>query len=260
MADALRRLRQEASTLKSAKDEATVPAVPDFATRFQSPLHPQLLSEAMIAPADRDSFVDAYVRWQLTSFQPSLPEMDDREFIAFMAAAPAMIPSPRAEAATVRVFQRAREAQSISPAALKQLRDLASQLEAQTATAQTMNRSAIGFRDWVATQLGETGHRPRLWMLERCAATAVAGFPVGQLKSQITTEFRESVADRSFTQPQRELVAQQAARLVDLERTIVDSIVFTATGGVEVSFQRVRIDADDVARWTDRLGVPRTVD
>jgi hypothetical protein len=256
MADALRRLTQEARSLRSADDAAALPDAPDFAARFQKPLHPALLSESIAEPADDDPFIDAYVRWQLTSLDPALPEMDDREFIELMASAPAMIMSPRAEQATVRVFQRASNADVIAPAELQQLRELAARLDAQTALAIRMNTPAAGFRDWVATKLGESGHRPRLWMLERCAATAVAGYPIGQLKSQITTNFRDSHADRSFTQPQRELVSQQAQRLVGIDRTMVNSIVFTAAGGVKVSFQRVRIDADDMSRWLVRLGVP----
>ena len=79
----------------------------DYATRFPSEIPLRDLSEAIAAPVDPEPFIDAYVRWQLTSFKPSLPDLDDRQFMALIANAPALVANPKADSAVISRFELA---------------------------------------------------------------------------------------------------------------------------------------------------------
>src|SRR5687767_11795008 len=45
----------------------------DYAQRFPADIPLRDLTEAIASAVDSEPFIDAYVRWQLTSFNPSLP-------------------------------------------------------------------------------------------------------------------------------------------------------------------------------------------
>ena len=83
--------------IEAQKNELLPTLSPDFAKRFGHQIPQADLTQAILVRTHPDPFVDAYVRWQLTSFDPSLPQLSDQEFANFMDAIPALIPNPRAE-------------------------------------------------------------------------------------------------------------------------------------------------------------------
>ncbi len=94
LATAIKSLLEEA---RLAKTEEELPRQnADFARQAgQQPLPPIIVGRQLIRRADRDPFVDAYVRWQLTSFEPALPEMNDRAFERFLCELRPMLEYPR---------------------------------------------------------------------------------------------------------------------------------------------------------------------
>jgi hypothetical protein len=226
---------------------------PDFASRFDGAIDPDRLVETLTHRSHPDPFVDAYVRWQLTSFDPDLPELDDRAFLELMRHAPTMIENPRADPETVAVFRRVGRAGPLSARDRERLRELTRRLEGRAAEAEILNRPAVGFRRWVGAKLGDRGPRPRQWRLERCAATVAAGWPAASIKSAITRDLGTSASDQSLSGPERRTVAALAQRLSGLERRFVDQVTCLADGSVRVTFSTTGVDEDDVARWIGRL-------
>jgi len=242
-----------AEAVEIQRGDRTLSEKPDVVSRTLSELDLAIIGQSLVERIHREPFVDAYVRWQLSSFDPPLPEMDDRAFGMFMDRAPPLIENPRAAQETVAVFRRAEQAGPLRESDTKKLHDLTLELDLQTATVEAMNRPALEFRDWVQSKLGERGPRRCEWLLERCAATVRAGWSARAAKTEITQRFGEAAADQTLTKPEKELIAQRTRMLDGLQREFVNEINFMADGSARISFSRTAVDDKDVRKWLDRL-------
>ncbi len=251
--EAIRRLTAEAGDVKA--DRRTLGDEADFADRFELPLEGPALAEAIARPAHRDPFVDAYVRWQLTSFDPAVADFDEGRFADLARRAPPLIENPRAERKAVSTFRRAAAAGPLPQRDRDRLREMEAEIEQRTARALLLNRPATGFRAWVQEKLGARGPRPRQWLLAWCAATINAGWSTRSIKTAITRGFEAGGSDPSFTAAQRRLVAEQARHLIGRRRAAVGKVTFMADGSVRATFSTAGVDASDVGRWVDALGI-----
>ncbi len=251
--EAIRRLTAEAREVMAGRrtlgDEA------DFAARFERAPEVRKLVEALSRPAHGDPFVDAYVRWQLTSFDPALADLDEKRFADLARRAPPLIENPRAERKAVSTFRRAAAAGPLPQRDRDRLREMEAEFVQRTARARRLNRPATGFRAWVQEKLGARGPRPRQWLLAWCAATINAGWSTRSIKTAITRGFEAGGSDPSFTAAQRRLVAEQARHLIGRRRAAVGKVTFMADESVRVTFSTAGVDAGDVRRWVEALGV-----
>ncbi len=250
----IKQLTREAQRFQN--DPSGLPGEPDFARRFDGTIEADDLERALCRRTHRNPFIDAYVRWQLTSFADdsrALGELDEQLFGAFLRHAPTLVANPRADRDLVALLKRGNESGPLSGADLRRLQRLERQLNQMTKRAELLNRPAIGFYEWAPEKLGLTGPRPRQWLLCRCAATIAAGWPARAIKSAISRAFTESVSDPRFTPAQRRVVAAQSRRLIGLDRTIINQMTFLADGSLRVSFSRSRVEAKDVEVWVERL-------
>ncbi len=233
-----------------------MPSEADFAARFNKPIDETRLLKTLTDRVNRDPFLDAYCRWQLTSFcttRPGFLDLDDRDFLRFLRRAPAMIKNPRADPKTLAVFEAARAAGSLSNHQLKRLRHLNDELVHRTAKARALSEPAGHFYEWVQEQLGDAGPRPRQWLIVRCARTITAGWPTRAIKTEMTRDFTEIATDRRFSPAERHLVARQVRALAGLNRQSVNKVTFMADGSVRVTLSTSGVDKGDVKRWTERL-------
>lgn len=230
---------------------------PDYASRCSQTLTPEEVGETIVQRTHRDAFIDAYVRWQLTSFDPPLPAMDDRAFAKFMDAAPKRIDNPRAEANVVEYFERIESAGKLPPRELERCRASVIELEKRTKLAELMNRPADEFFDFISEKLGPTGVQPRLWLLAECAGTVSAGWSTRSVKMRISKSFAAAATETDFTGEHKRLIEVQARKLVELERRYVNEVTLLAGGSVNVTFSTVRVTSNDVDKWVNRLmGIP----
>ncbi len=251
LATAIKTLLDEA---RLAKTEEQLPRQDaDFARRAsQPPLPPLIVGRQLIRRADRDPFVDAYVRWQLTSFEPTLPEMTDREFERFLGELPPMLENPRANGSLLRDVNAALRAGVLGESTQAALRCRLDAVAAQTGRARTMNRPAMNLYDWVANQLPQTGARALQLQLARLDALVDAGWPSDTAKSHLEDLFHASARDRSFTSDQRRHVASQAQRLAGRTRVFLTSARIDQ-GALVAQFNDTGVYDFDVKRWTKAL-------
>lgn len=226
---------------------------PDFRTRFGSDITPADLATIIVQRQHDDPFIDAYIRWQLTSFDPPLPEMDDATFLRMLDATPAMVENPKAALDALDTAAQLDRAGRLTAAQTLKLRAYVESLNERTMMAEEMNRPALEWRLWMAEKLGEAGARPRLWRVEGLAATIMAGWPVSDLKGDISRDFTRSVDDDTFTPEQRQSVILQLSRLIGPGRRIFDDVTYFADGSVEVKMRTSSVDRDDVENWRRRL-------
>lgn len=242
---------------EEAKRAMMLPATrPDFASRFPHELSEADVVRGICRRGHRDPFVDAYVRWQLTSFDPPLPKLveeDDEAFLQLMNEAPPLVENPAAHPPTIALFERAGEAGPLPPAHAENARRAWAALQERGRLVEEMNRPAMEWRAWIAEKFGVTGARPRQWMAEELATSIAGGWPVTSIKSRMSREYSRSAPDASFTGPQREWLVRQISTLLGRERRYVREVTFFANGDLEVTIGTAGIDEDDLANWRDRL-------
>lgn len=254
---ALRELTRQlvAEAQQAMREGAMEHRQPNAAERFDDPIGESDLQRAIVERQHREPFIDAYIRWQLTSFDVDLPEMSPQEFAQFVESAPVMIENPRGDSRVIAMFSRAADAGPLSPSDMAQLREVNRTLDRQTEIAEAMNVPAVEFREWVAAKLGGEGRGPRrlLWMLENCAAAINAAWPPANYKRTITQSFSASESDASITDQDRHDLAQQAGRLAGLKREFINQVTFMADGSVRVTMSTAAVTNRDVENWTRRL-------
>ncbi len=129
-----------------AKKNQQLPTLsPDFAQRFDREIPDADLSQAILEPTHRDPFVDAYVRWQLTSFDPALPEFNDQQFADFMDNIPALVQNPRADPQIIDTLERLAESAVLPAQRLQQLQADIAELDRRTTITAQFNEPAISF-------------------------------------------------------------------------------------------------------------------
>lgn len=208
---------------------------------------------AMVRRQHRDPFVDAYIRWQLTGFDVTLPEISDRDFITFMDNAPAFVENPAADPRIVSFFEQAERAGAHAPDRVEFIRRAQAEMETKQREAVRLNEPATKYREWVAEQLGETGVRPRQWMMEELAAKIAAGWPVSDIKGAMSRAYSDSVNDETFTPEQRAMLVNQLKTIIGPGRRWVKEITYLASGEVKVAVWTSSVDMGDVENWTNRL-------
>jgi hypothetical protein len=243
-----------AAEAETARDMERLPHdEPNLASRINSTIPPADISIAVVQRQHDDPFADAYIRWQLTSFGAALPEMDDATFLRMMDAAPALREHPRASQAVLDLAALVEERGVLSARDIERLREYVDSMNHESMIVEELNRPAREWRAWVAGQLGKTGYRPRLWMVEDLAARIRAGWPASDLKADMSRDFTNSVADGTFTPEQRHDVILHLSRLIGPGRRYLHDVTYFAGGRVEVSFRTVAVDRDDVETWRKRL-------
>lgn len=226
----------------------------DYATRFPAEIPLRDLTEAIAAPVDSEPFIDGYVRWQLTSFKPSLPDLDDRQFLTFIGEAPALVANPKADPAFMKTFEQAEVAPSLSQQQIVELRLAKVELERRVALADSFNLPAREYRKWLADQFPASRVRQYCLAIEECAAITGSGWPPRTIKFKITKIMKHAGDDSSITQAQRQFMAQQLQQLTTIEkRRAINEITFPRKGGMEVTFTNIHIDQDDVDKWIAQL-------
>ena len=250
MATAVRTLADEARLIKNDKQLPRRDA--NFAQEFGQSLPPELVGSRLVRRVDRDPFVDAYVRWQLTSFDPALRPMADRAFQRFLRDLPPMVESPRAREALIGEINAAIRSGQLSQSEQLALGRRLDGLAKQTREARTMNRPTGSFYDWVASQLPPTGARVLQLELARLNALVNAGWPTDTAKSQLEELFNASARDESFDADQRRLVAEMTQRLVGRTRVYLTSARIDE-GAVVAQFNDTGVYDFDVQRWTKAI-------
>ena len=242
---------------QARKDHRLAHDQADFASRFKDEIPADAVLKALTRRVHRTIFTDAYVRWQLTSFNPPLPALDDRQFLKLMADAPGLMGNPCADDKTVAAFEFAESAAEIKERDLEKMRTTWSELAHQREVIETLNGPALAWRAWIDNQLPPRGPRKVQWLIERVATTVSAGWDARDAKGDLTRMTRDlgkSVGELALTPPQTQMVCEQIQRMKDLQRRMIEDVAFLANGRVDVSFFNLYVSDNDIERWIEALG------
>jgi hypothetical protein len=254
-----RAIEQLTNEAVQAKKDLRLPVLePDFSTRFaeKDALENAIVLDALTRPTHRDPFIDAYIRWQLTSFNPALPEMNDQQFLKLMNNAPGLLENPRADASTVAAFEKAETAARLSAADLQRLRETLGTMADRAAVIERLNLPALEWRKWIDHQLPARGPRKLQWLVERCYSTISAGWQARDAKGDLTRACRSigrAAGDLGLSSEQKQMVAGQLARIEGVRRRIVEDVAFLTGDRVDVTFSNVYVNDNDVKKWISLL-------
>jgi hypothetical protein len=229
----------------------------DFAAGFKDEIPTDALLEAITQPVNRDSFIDGYVRWQLTGFNPPLPALDERQMLKLMAAAPAILPNPCADVDVVATFEKAEEASQLSQRDRERLRETWTTINDRRRITEAFNLPALGWRKWIDNQLPSRGPAKILWLIERVAGTVNGGWDSRTVKGDLTRLSRDlgrSVGDLALSPQQTQLVCEQIQRMKGLRRRMIEDIAFLASNRIDVSFFNLYVSESDIEKWVESLG------
>lgn len=248
---AIRELTREAQ--QAMRQEQLPAEEADFASRFDAEVPEEDVLQALAEPVHREPFIDAYVRWQLTSFEPDLSKMSDRSFRRLLQSAPRLQSNPMADERLLRVVQEAEETDYLSGSDIRELRGMVQQAEQHTTRAEQMNKPAEAFRTWVREHLGTDNLRGLQWLIENCAANIEAGWPVQGEKTRLTKAFKEAADAEDFSRDQKRTLAQQTQRLAGMHRRFIRNVEFLANDDIQTMIGTSGVSRGDVERWIQSL-------
>lgn len=234
-------------------EEAMPVAEPEFASRTETTFDAEALAAAILSPQHEHPFVDAYVRWQLTSLAVDMPELDEAEFFHVLNHLPELLENPRAKESLVSMMERADETGPLSRHDSQHLREAVHAMEWMSATAEAFNVPALELREWISGRFPLNDPRRLLMLVEQCAATVEAGWAPRAIKSHISRTFSSASTNPSLTETERRAVLGELPRLTSLERRLVNTVTFLGDGSVRVRFSTAAITKRDVENWTERL-------
>ncbi len=242
-------LRAEAQQVRQSNE---VPERADFASRSDEELPEELIAQALTRPMDQDPFVDAYIRWQLTSFRPQ-PRWSQRDFLRLLSQLPAMVPNPRGDEQVHALLERAVELGPLNRSDRRQLQQFSRELDEQTERAETLNRPALELRTWIRDTVEDDDMRRIQALMEQCAATIDAAWSTQGVKMRISFAMSAGAESDTLTNAQRRAIAEQLQRLVGRHRRFVNQITFLANSTVNVTYSNARVTQRDVDNWLERL-------
>jgi hypothetical protein len=241
---------------QSRKGEKLVRVEADFAATFKEEIPEDALLKALTQPVHAQAFIDAYVRWQLTSFNPVLPVLDDRQFARLMAATPELLANPCAREETIAAFEKGESAANLTAREIERARETWSELNRQRQVIETLNTPALQWRQWIDNQLPARGPRKIQWNIERVASTIAGGWDTRDAKGDLTRaakDLGQSVGDLALTPPQTNMVCEQIQRLRGLKRRMIEDVAFLANGRLDVTFANLYVSENDIEKWVEAL-------
>jgi hypothetical protein len=231
---------------------------PDFARRPDAPPPPPPadVAQAIAGRTHPDPFIDAYVRWQLTSYRAPLGDLDDEQFAMLAGNMPPLLDNPRAGQRYVRFMRHMLEQGPLDD----QEREL---VELRLADVGAQSLLVAGFYPiadrlwrWVDDQLAPTPARRLTWRLAHAAAAIRAGWPAAPLIGRVDQTVAAVAAGPGLTEPERAAFSERLRAARMLERTLILDAAMGADGAVSGRIALTRIGDEDASRWTAALAPP----
>ena len=250
LAAAIHTLIEEAH--KAQQDHTLPRGSADLVRTIGGPVPVELIARQIITRQHHDDFIDAYVRWQLTSFNPALPAMEDARFRRLMDQLPRMVRNPRSDRDLIERFSAAQAAGGLAEADLRRANELLNELEERSTIALRLNTPALGLRDWLEVRLAGNSSRLSQARLERCHAMIEGGWPVESLKSRLQQFFQAAADDMDFEPPQRRAVSQQAERLAGRRVPLIASVRIIESS-LSITYDEAAVYDFEVRKWIKTL-------
>ncbi len=225
----------------------------DDVTRLLEAIDREELGRRVLEPVHEHAFIDAYVRWQLTGFEPRLPDLDDDRWPRVLAAGPRFQENPSADRRLMSTFEQAADAGSLSTSDQEWLGDLESDRMQRMTRIEMLNQPAEDLWRWVGEQIEDDHFRSISWLLAECAETIEAGWSTRSVKTRITRGTRDAGNADVLSPEERAQLERWMRDMAGMERSFVRDVTFLASGEVNVRFSTGAVRRRDVENWRASL-------
>jgi len=249
---AIQRLREEGRRFRNT---GNLPRQqPDFAQTYGYIIRPGDVIDAIVAVQDRDdAAVDAYIRWQLLSFNVDLANMENTAYERLLTSLPRLAPSPAANIAVHEQFEQLAAFADRNMHVRADLQRRWDSLRFEASQVELLNQPALKFRDAVAEAMPATGMRLLGVLLHDLNDRIRAACSTRSLKTRISTMLRQRMSDDSISAEQRWELIKYVEQLRGPETKVVRVVVFYANAPADVRYSVYTIRSTDVSKWTAYL-------
>ncbi|MFG0252881.1 MAG: hypothetical protein ACF8NJ_08425 [Phycisphaerales bacterium JB038] len=268
--EALRQLEEEGEQF--LEGELELPKAPDFALRFADEIDRGFILRQLYKVHDRrEPVVDAYIRWQLLSYQPRLAEYEPWEIEKLFRLLPELVVNPCAEPKEVERFEKMLEAYEKIPKEedrqqerfRQEMREAWWELRDEREEAELLNRPARAFAAYWREHLKEIGgiqgpHEPRLAWAD-FHNTLQAGFKVSTEKGRLTKALKERRGDATYSRRDRVKLQQRIDKLTGVEYRVLDEADIPFRGTPRLRIGRRYVSEADAKRWMEALEDSRPI-
>ncbi len=267
---ALRQLEEEGEQF--LEGELELPKAPDFALRFADEIDRGFILRQFYKVHDRrEPVVDAYIRWQLLSYQPRLDEFEAWEIEKLFTLLPELVKNPCAETKEVERFEKMLETYEKIPENAErqqeryrsEMREDWWQLREEREDAEALNRPARAFAAYWREHIKEIGgiqgpHEPRLAWAD-FVNTLQAGFKVSTEKGRLTKALNERRGDETYSRRDRVKLQQRIDKFIGVEYRVLDEADIPFHGTPKLRLGRRYVSEADAKRWIEALEHVRVV-
>jgi len=227
-----------------------------FAHSFSQPISGALISTRLLRPLDKNPIADAYVRWQMTGFDATLPDMSNVAFGRFLDNLPPLPTNPLADQNIVRDLSNAASAErSLGPAEQGVIEEWWKNARSERRKIARLTLPGVSLRQWVIEQRADNPTQHVLARLEYLMALAVAGWPMDEAAEETEEAFRDIGGRGGIPLDAWPHVSSVAQQLAGMQRLMVANLALEE-GRLTVQWADTALDDFALSRLLRRL-LPR---
>ena len=246
----LRQLREEAIAAQKGQQPMRDEANFALETTLSPPL--DLISQNLIRTQHRDPFIDAYIRWQLTGFNPTFPQLPNRKQQDVLRKLPTLTANPLSDPA---VLNRVNELLQIpiltEQEQLQIITEYTKLTDAQRRAAKN-NVPATKLRMWLIKSFPPQSRAGLEVRVELVATMVGSGWAAVGPKNLLQSGCEMAGQNQELSKADRESIALLLKKLTGLSSTMVDDLR-TGDFALQADFRSSTIQDFEVREWTRLL-------
>ncbi len=209
----------------------------------------RVFEQRIIKPTHNDPFVDAYIRWKLTSFPIHLPQLSDIAFQKLLEQLPKYPENPRANKTLCDSVARAAAiGRPLNRPEILSLKNKLEESNTQYKIAKSQTTPADMFRLWVIEELQNKPSLLSLAHLERIAATVSAGWNARKAVAQAETAFTTINANGGLPPDAQNELHIICSRISGINRLTLRDVDISFEGTIVPHWQSTAVDEFDLKR------------
>jgi hypothetical protein len=214
-----------------------------FPFKINEKVDTRVFEQKILKQLDSDSFVDAFVRWQLCKCDISLPELSDSAFKKLLEHLPKYPENPRAGTQYCDSIARAATSgRKMSRPEMVSLKQRVDETNAKYKIVTLQIKPADQFRLWIIDELQQYPSRLALAHLERIASRVQAGWKAKKAISHAETSFIKINGNGGLPESSQTELNKIVSRISGITRLTLVHIETSYDGKITPHWQSTAVD------------------
>ena len=243
--DVIRQLTSNGESVFSREDSPEK----RFRIELAGKVDTRVFERKILKPTHDNPFVDAYVRWKLTTFDIDLENLSDLAFQTLLEGLPDYPENPRANRTLCDTVARAATREKpLNRPEIVSLKNKLEEVRTQYKIAKSHIKPADQFRLWVIEELQNNPPRLALAHLERIAATVSAGWKANRTLSQAESAFAAINTNGGLSDDAHKSLNTIASRISGINRLTLQDVDISFEGTMIPHWRSTAVDEFDLKR------------